>query len=64
MDLNGNFNFACLQYKATSDNPEGKPNYFRVYLFILPSIDSTVLVVISYTNSGNNNIGINICCRH
>ena len=64
VDLNGNFNIACLQNKATSDNPVGKPNHFRVYLFILASTDPTVLVAISYTRSGYNNIGINICCRH
>ena len=34
IDLNGNFDFACLPYKATSDKPGGKPNHFRVYLFI------------------------------
>ena len=64
IDLNGNFNFTCLQYKATSNKPGGKLTNFRVYLFILASIDSTVLVTISYTSSGHNNIGINICCRH
>ena len=32
------------------------------YLFILASADSSV--EISYTNSGQNNIGINICWRH
>ena len=63
-DLNGNFNFACLQYKATSEKPGGKPNHFRVYLFILASSDSTIHVVISYTSSGHNNVGMNICCRH
>ena len=64
IDLNGNFNCACLQYKATSDKSGGKPNYFLVYLFILASIDSTVLVAILYMNSSNNNIVINICWRH
>ena len=53
--------FACLQYKATSDKSAGKPNHFRVYL---ASIDSTLLVEISYTNCSHNNIGINICWRH
>ena len=64
IDLNGNFNFACLQYKATSDKPGGKPNHFGVYLFILAFIDSTVFVGILYTHSGHNNIRINICYRH
>ena len=63
IDLNGNFNFACLQYKATSKKFGDKPNHFRVYLFILASIDSTVLVVISYRSSGHNNIGMNFPCR-
>ena len=63
-DLNDNFNFACLQYKATSDKLGGKPNHFRVYLFILASIDSTVHVAIFYTSSSYNNIRINICCKH
>ena len=40
IDLNSNFNFACLQYKATSDKPEGKPNHFQVYFFILAHLDS------------------------
>ena len=61
--INGNFNFTCLQYKATSDKPGGKPNYFQVYLFILASIDPTVLVSILYTSNCHNNIGINMCCR-
>ena len=56
IDLNGNFTFACLQYKATSDN------HFWIYLFILASIDSTVLVTILYISSGPNNIRINIWC--
>ena len=63
--MNDNFNFSCLQYKATSDKLWiDKPNHFRVYLFVLASTDSTVLVAISYTNSSHNNIKINICCRH
>ena len=64
IDLSGNFNFACLQYKGTSDKPGGKPNHFQVYLFILASIHSTVLVAILYMSSSHNNIRINICCWH
>ena len=64
IDLSRNFNFAYLQYNVTSDKPGGKPNHFQVYLFILASIDSTVLLAISYTSSGHNNIRINICGRH
>ena len=64
IDLNGNCDFGCLQYEATSDKPGGKPNHFWVYLFILPSIDSTVFVSILYTSSNHNNIEIDICCRH
>ena len=64
INLYGNFNFPCLLYKAISDKPGGKPKHFRVYLFILAFTDLTVLVVISYTSSGHNNIGINICWRH
>ena len=64
IDLNGNFNLACLQYKATSDKSGGKSNHFQEYLFILASIYSTILVTISYTSSGHNNIGMNICWQH
>ena len=64
IELNSNSNFACLQYKATSDKPGGKPKHFLVYLFILATIDSTVLVAISYMSNGHRNIRINICCWH
>ena len=61
-DLNGNFSFAFLQYNATSDKPRGKPNHFRICIFFyLSSIDSTVLVAVSYTS---NSIEIDICYRH
>ena len=64
INLNGNFYFACLQYKDQSEESGGKPNHFWVYLFILDSIDSTVHVIILYTSSSHYNIRINICCRY
>ena len=64
IDSNGDFNAACMQNKAISDRPRGKPNHFHVYLFIFASIHSTIYVAISYSSSNHNNIGINICWRH
>ena len=63
IDFNSNFNFACLQYNTIPEKLWGKPNHLPVYLFILTSIDSTVLVTNSYMSSGHNSIGINTCNR-